>query len=155
MNKIKQLSQSLEDYLEALYIISLSSKVVRVKEVAKFLEVKTPSVVDAIGKLQEKGLVTHERYGYLELTAKGSNLARGVYRKHKKVAQFFNDVLGVSDKTSKKDACFIEHYISKETFGKMIKFIKFTETSPEGYQKWLENFKAYSMKGEKSGNNSK
>ena len=113
---MKKLSQSLEDYLEAIYIISLDSKVVRVKEVAKFLEVKTPSVVDAIGKLQERGLVTHERYGYLELPDKGSNLAKGIYNKHKKVAQFFNTVLGVSDETSKKDACLIEHYISKETF---------------------------------------
>ncbi len=148
---MKKLSKSLEDYLEALYIINLDSKVVRVKEVALFLDVKTPSVVDAIGKLQEKGLVTHERYGYLELTGKGSGIAKSIYNKHEKLSQFFNTVLGVSEETSKKDACLIEHYISKETFGKMIKFIKFIETSPGGYPKWLENFNYYSRHGRRPG----
>lgn len=151
---MKKLSHSLEDYLEAIYMISLNSKVVRVKEVAQFLEVKTPSVVDAVGRLQDNDLVTHERYGYLELTAKGSNMARGIYKKHKKVAQFFNTVLGVSEETSKKDACLIEHYISKETFDKIIKFMKFTETSPEGYQKWLKNFNYYSVHGKMPDNTS-
>ena len=149
---MKELSQSLEDYLEAIFVISLNSKVVRVKEVAKFLKVKTPSVVDAIGKLQNKELVTHERYGYLELTAKGSSLAKEIYTKHKKVAQFFNTVLGVSEEISKKDACLIEHYISKETFDKIIKFIKFIETSPEGYPEWLEDFNYFSMYGKRKEN---
>ncbi|MDD5600834.1 MAG: metal-dependent transcriptional regulator, partial [Actinomycetota bacterium] len=48
---MEKLTQSLEDYLEAIYVISLTSKVVRVKDVAEFLDVKTPSVVDAVGKL--------------------------------------------------------------------------------------------------------
>ena len=152
---MKKLTKSLEDYLEALYIINLDSKVVRVKEIAIFLDVKTPSVVDAIGKLQGKGLVTHERYGYLELTAKGSGLAKNIYNKHEKVSQFFNTVLGVSDETSKKDACLIEHYISKETFDKMIKFIKFIETCPDGYPKWLENINYYSKHGRRPGDDPK
>ena len=45
---METLSQCLEDYLEAIYIINLNKKVVRVKEVAEFLNVKYPSVVDAI-----------------------------------------------------------------------------------------------------------
>ena len=41
---MKKLTQSLEDYIEAIYVINLTNKVVRVKEVAEFLDVKTPSV---------------------------------------------------------------------------------------------------------------
>jgi len=59
---MEKLTQSLEDYIEAIYVISLTSKVTRVKEIAKFLDVKTPSVVDAVGKLTGKGLVIHEKY---------------------------------------------------------------------------------------------
>ncbi|MHB1254114.1 MAG: hypothetical protein ACYCZ1_08095, partial [Candidatus Humimicrobiaceae bacterium] len=44
------LSHCLEDYLEAIYIINIDRKVVRVKELAGFLKVKTPSVVDAVSK---------------------------------------------------------------------------------------------------------
>ena len=79
---METLSQCLEDYLEAIYIINLNKKVVRVKEVAEFLNVKNPSVVDAISKLAEKGFVTHEKYGYLNLTEKGVKSAKGVYKKH-------------------------------------------------------------------------
>ena len=45
---MKKLTQSMEDYIEAIYVLSLTYKVIRVKEIAKFLDVKTPSVVDAI-----------------------------------------------------------------------------------------------------------
>jgi len=142
-----KLTQSLEDYLEAIYLISLTSKVVRVKDVSEFLNVKTPSVVDAIGKLSEKGLVVHEKYGYLELTDKGHEIAKEVYSKHEKIYKFLNEILGVSTSASKKDACNIEHYISKEAMAKMIKFSEFVDTYPGGYPKWLKDFNYYVKHG--------
>ncbi len=145
----KALSQSLEDYLEAIYIISLDNKVVRVKEVAEFLDVKTPSVVDAIGKLTENGLVNHEKYSYLELSAEGNKLAGKIYLKHEKIYKFFKDVLLVTDEVSKKDACKIEHYISRETMNHMEGFIKFIESCPEGYPEWLELFKYFLKHGKR------
>ncbi|MFA5014551.1 MAG: metal-dependent transcriptional regulator [Actinomycetota bacterium] len=144
---MKKLTQSMEDYIEAIYVLSLTNKVIRVKEIARFLDVKTPSVVDAIGKLSEKGLVNHEKYGYLELTDKGYKLAKIVNDKHEKVYQFLNEILGVSDRVSKKDACNIEHYISKEAMDKMIKFSRFVDTCPDGYPQWLKDFNYYAERG--------
>ncbi len=152
---MKKLTQSMEDYIEAIYVISLTSKVIRVKEIAKFLNVKTPSVVDAVGKLTERGLVIHEKYGYLELTDKGYELAKEVNDKHKNIYKFFNEILGVSDSISKKDACNIEHYISKEVMDRMIKFTKFVDTCPEGYPEWLKHFNYYAKHGRRSKNCSK
>jgi DtxR family transcriptional regulator, Mn-dependent transcriptional regulator len=146
---VKKLTQSLEDYLEAIHIIGLESKVVRVKEVAHFLEVKTPSVVDAVNKLKEAGFVLHEKYGYLELTGKGVERAQKIYTKHEKIYKFFRDILNVSDEISKKDACKIEHYISVETMDNMIKFIKFIDTCPGGYPDWMKHFKYYLQHGER------
>ena len=60
------LSHTLEDYMEAIYLIIRQKKVARVKEIAEFLNVKTPSVVDAIAKLQDMELIEHEKYGYLK-----------------------------------------------------------------------------------------
>ncbi|MCE5329655.1 metal-dependent transcriptional regulator, partial [bacterium] len=76
------LSHCLEDYLEGIYIINIDKKVVRVKELAEFLKVKTPSVVDAVSKLEKKGLVNHEKYGYLSLSKEGLHIAKGIYNKH-------------------------------------------------------------------------
>ena len=145
----KRLTQSLEDYLEAIYVIGLDNKVVRVKEVAGFLEVKTPSVVDAVSKLTEAGLVQHEKYGYLELTRQGTERAKTIHLKHEKIFKFFRDVLSVSDEISKKDACKIEHYISRETLDNMIKFIKFVDTCPSGYPDWMKHFKYYLQHGKR------
>ena len=111
------------------------------------MNVKTPSVVDAVKKLIKKDLVEHEKYGYLELTDKGYKLSRELYDKHKMLHKFFNVVLGVSEKISKKDACNIEHYISEEALDRMIKFIKFIDTCPEGYPRWIENFNYYVKHG--------
>ena len=146
---VKKLSQSLEDYLEAIYIIGLDNKAVRVKEVAGFLEVKTPSVVDAVSKLTGAGFVSHEKYGYLELTGKGMERAKKIYLKHEKIYKFFKDVLNVSDEISKKDACKLEHYISRETMDNMIKFTKFIDTCPSGYPDWMNHFKYYLEHGKR------
>ena len=134
------LSASLEDYLEAIYLINQNKKVVRVKEVAKFLDVKTPSVVDAVSKLSEKGLVVHEKYGYLTLSKKGNDVAKIIYNKHEQIFKFLNEVLGIDEETSQKDACSLEHHISKDSMEKMVKFMKFLESKPEEYKKWISDF---------------
>jgi len=143
------LTQSMEDYLEGIYILGLEKKAVRVKDIAEFLNVKTPSVVDAIGKLAEKDLVVHEKYGYLELTKKGVAKAKSVYIKHKDLYKFFNKLLGISPEVSARDACNIEHYISKETLDRMVKFIKFIEDAPRGYPSWLKSFNYYLNHGKR------
>jgi DtxR family Mn-dependent transcriptional regulator len=145
----ENLSQCLEDYLEAIYIINQDKKVVRVKEIAQFLNVKTPSVVDAITKLTERGFVVHEKYGYLNLSEKGVSAGREIYKKHEEIYKFLNQVLGVDHKTAKKDACGIEHYISRKALDKIIKLVEFIETSPEGYPEWLKNFNYYVRYGKR------
>ena len=135
-----KLSQSLEDYIEAIYLINRKKRVVRVKEIAKFLGVKTPSVVDAVSKLQDRGLVVHEKYGYLYLTKKGMETAKSIYTKHEEVYKFLNQFLGMNKSISEKDACEIEHYISKETLDRIIKLMKYIDSGPEGYPEWLNKF---------------
>ncbi|HEY5500519.1 MAG TPA: metal-dependent transcriptional regulator [Candidatus Humimicrobiaceae bacterium] len=137
------LSHCLEDYLEAIYIINIDKKVVRVKELAEFLKVKTPSVVDAVSKLAKKGLVSHEKYGYLSLSKAGNNIARNIYSKHSYIYKFLNGVLGVNDLSSEEDACGIEHHISKPTLDKIVKFMNFIEENPGDYVEFINNYKKY------------
>ncbi|MBQ3672672.1 MAG: DtxR family transcriptional regulator, partial [Kiritimatiellae bacterium] len=54
------MTQSLEDYLEAIYILVKEKKVACVRDVAKTLNVKMPSVVKAIHELKKLELVTQE-----------------------------------------------------------------------------------------------
>lgn len=76
----------------------------------------------------------------MNLTKKGVESAKGVYKKHGDIYKFLNKVLGMDNDTSEKDACGIEHYISRKTLDKIVKLMEFLETSPEGYPEWLKNF---------------
>ena len=48
------LTSNMEDYIETISILSRHNKVVRVKDIAKKLGIKMPSVTAALIKLKEK-----------------------------------------------------------------------------------------------------
>jgi DtxR family Mn-dependent transcriptional regulator len=97
---------------------------VRVRDLARQLSVSRPSVVAALGQLEERGLVRHEHYGGVELTAGGARLARAIYGRHMVLHRFLRDVLGVSDAVASTDACRLEHALSPETAGKLLDFVE-------------------------------
>lgn len=65
-----------EEYLETMYILHKNKGVIRVKDIAKALNVRPPSVVDALKKLAEKGLIEYEKYDRILLTEKGRKLPK-------------------------------------------------------------------------------
>jgi len=127
---MEKLSQSLEDYLEAIYVISQEKKIVRVKDLVKKLNVKTASVIGALKKLELKGFLEHEHYGYIDLTPEGITKANRIYEKHQVLFGFITRLLHVGEEIADKDACAIEHCISDETYAKLIKLIQFIENPP-------------------------
>lgn len=142
---MSSLSQSLEDYLEAIYIIGLKKKVVRVKDLMNYFNYKVSSVNNALKILSEKGLIIHEKYGYIELTDKGKKVADKLYDKHKCLTRFFNDILGIKESIAVEDACAIEHHLHKETFLKLQKLVTFMATTSNG-KKCTEEFRKFLVK---------
>jgi len=119
-----RLTQSEEDYLEAIYMIEQEKKVVRTKNIAKHLGIKLPSVTEAIKKLSKKNLTIYEKYGYIRLTKEGEKHAKEVFKKHQALFSFLTKVLGVKKEVALKEACMMEHSLSAETINKLIRFIK-------------------------------
>ncbi len=118
------LSQSMEDYLEAIFEIDREKRAVRVKDVSKKLGVTMPSVNGALKNLESKGLIHHEKYEYIELTEKGQTMAAKIANRHRLISRFLSDCLGVNSETAEEDACRIEHVLSVETMNKLAKFMK-------------------------------
>ncbi len=112
------MTQSLEDYLEAVYVLIKDNESACVRDVAKLLDVKMPSVVKAIHELKRLELVRQEPYAAIELTAKGRRVAKLVLNRHTLLRKFL-EKLGVSRKTADKDACLMEHILSAETLDKI------------------------------------
>ncbi|UCH92088.1 MAG: metal-dependent transcriptional regulator [Candidatus Aminicenantes bacterium] len=139
----KKLSPSLEDYLEAIYVVAQNKKIVRVKDLIKMLDVKTASVIGALKKLEERGLVEHEHYGYIDLTPEGEKKAAAIYEKHTVLLRFLNEFLNVDEEIAERDACKMEHCISDETFSKISRLTRILETAREKNPSWFAELKAY------------
>ena len=115
---MSEMTQSLEDYLESIYILIEAGKSAQVRDVAKRLDVKMPSVVKAVRELKRLGLVTQEPYSNIELTQKGVRVAKDVLSRHTLLRAFLMK-LGVSRANADKDACLMEHILSAETIDKI------------------------------------
>lgn len=115
--------ESREDYLEAILILSQSIKNVRSIDIANEMGFSKPSVSIAMKKLKETNLITMDSNGFIYLTKEGKKIAEEIYSRHLSITKFLIK-LGVNEKIAKKDACLIEHDISKQTFDAIKRFIK-------------------------------
>ena len=148
MKKTSKLSSSMEDYLEAIAVLKQKNKVARVRDISNLLNVETPSVTSALGKLSREGLVIHERYGYVDLTDKGQELAENVQKRHEILLKFLTGILNIDQATAAEDACKMEHAISPETFKRITKFMDFVDTCPlDDGPDWLKGFDHYFKTG--------
>lgn len=119
-----KLSPSMEDYLKAIHLLESEKGVVRVKDIARMLEITMPSVSSALKNLEKQGLVCHQRYDLVGLTPEGSKVAEDIYWRHQVIKDFLSQVLGLDAEIAEKDACGMEHAISPETFASLVRFLE-------------------------------
>jgi len=125
-----KLTKSLEDYMRAIHILKSRKKVIRVRDIAKLLKVKPSSVTSALKKLSEMGLIKYEKYEYIDLTDKGTEVAHELSKRYRDIERFLERVLGLPKEIAEVDACNIEHYLHDETVSRIRSFIEFIERSP-------------------------
>ena len=115
-------NQSLEDYLESIFTLSMSNRIVHRIDMAKRMNVSQAAVNKAVKILVEKGFV-YEDGKHLYLTERGKAYAEAVYEKHCTIRNFLS-ALGVSPSCAEADACKLEHLVSEETFFAMKTFLE-------------------------------
>ena len=139
----------MEDYLEAIVMIKEQCDRVTVTDLSKSLKVKKPSVVSALKKLSDGGLVIHERYGDVQLTKEGVRIAGEVYHRHQTLNSFLVNLLNIDPKVAEEDACRMEHSLSPASMKKLEKFLEFVLGCPRGEPEWLKNFNYFYEHGER------
>lgn len=135
------LSPHMEDYVEAIVILSSANRVVRVKDIAKKLNIKMPSVSAALTKLKEMELIDYEKYGYIELTEKGHDLADRVLKRHNCLVDFFTTVLQVDLASADGEACRVEHALGPTTCSQIHKFLDFYKEEESAQSEWVAKLK--------------
>ncbi|MEW5735598.1 MAG: metal-dependent transcriptional regulator [Thermodesulfobacteriota bacterium] len=144
---MKDLSESLEDYLEAVFHIERDKGAARVKDVADRMGVKAPSVTAALRALSERGLINYAPYDLVTLTDPGRRIARGVVLRHRALKDFFVKVLSVDEAEADDAACKMEHVVSPTILDRLTRFILFVEECPLGGRKWLPEAASFCVKG--------
>ncbi|MGN0342511.1 MAG: metal-dependent transcriptional regulator [Roseburia sp.] len=108
-------TESAENYLETILILSKKLPVVRSVDVANELGFKKSSVSIAMKNLREKNHITVTDAGFIYLTESGKAIADMIYERHELISAWLQ-YLGVDKAVADEDACKMEHVISKESF---------------------------------------
>lgn len=108
-------TESAENYLETILILSKKLPVVRSVDIANELGFKKSSVSIAMKNLREQRHITVTDAGFIYLTDTGREIAEMIYERHDRISSWLIS-LGVPEEIATEDACKIEHVISKESF---------------------------------------
>ena len=150
MNKSSQqkpLTATMENYLEIIFTLSNEKPAVRVKDIAKRLGVKMPTVTNMLKTLNERGLIDYERYEYLELTPKGAQVGREIDKRHQILRSFLTDILGIDFQKAAEEACRMEHAVGPTTMERFVAFMEFIQSCPRTGDNWLERFETFRAYG--------
>jgi len=143
-----ELTPSQEMYLKTIYLLRETNKVARVKDIATGMGVTMSSVNGAIKNLVGRGLCSHDRYGYVDLTKGGVENAAKIVNRHTILARFLHQVLKVDPKTATADACEMEHIVSPLTLDRFIAFLTFIDGCDRGAHNMIKHFHEYIEFGE-------
>ena len=113
-----ELHRAGEDYLKTILLLQNKNGTVRSLDIARALHVSKPSVSAAMKLLRDGGFLTMDENKRLCLTDAGREVAEQIYEKHLIVKECLIS-LGVDPDIAEKDACIMEHLISRETLEQM------------------------------------
>lgn len=109
------LTHAIEDYLKAIYELSLSDGRATTNQIAERMEVTPASVTGMIKRLAatEPALLLYQKHQGVELTEAGEKVALEIIRHHRLLELFLHETLGFSWDEVHEEADRLEHVISE------------------------------------------
>jgi len=134
------LTDSLEDYLETIYLLVREGSVARVRDIARARDVKAGSVTPALKRLSDAGLIDYAQREFIRLTPAGEREARRVLARHTILTRFFEEVLQLPSEAAEDQACAMEHSLSNEAMDRLVRFFEFMHVCPSSPAGFLTGF---------------
>jgi DtxR family Mn-dependent transcriptional regulator len=127
------MSISTDNYLKAIYALSQEGDGhVTTNALSDKLQTKPSSVTDMVKKLDRQGLVSHERYRGVLLTASGKKLALDIIRRHRIWEVFLSEKLGFAWNEVHDIAEQLEHVRSSELIARLESYLRYPQYDPHG-----------------------
>jgi Mn-dependent DtxR family transcriptional regulator len=137
----KQLTPSMEDYLEMIYRNCFQEGYARIHQLSEQLNVRASSATKIVQKLARWGFLDYQKYGIIQLTDKGETAGAFLLYRHQVIEEFLKKI-GVEEMVL-KDTEMIEHHISKELFESMELFNMFFEKNPHIIESFFQFKQSY------------
>lgn len=132
-------SSRIEDYMETIFSLEVSGKEATVTDVAAALGVAKATVVSAMKRLVAASMATQERYGALQLTEQGRELALRIHRRHEHLTFLFKDVLGFEAERAKAMACALEHEMDEKAERRILGFVEYLVRAHREGEAWVRD----------------
>jgi DtxR family Mn-dependent transcriptional regulator len=126
------LTRSVEDYLKAIYRLSLKGQPATTSEIAQRLELSAPSVSGMIKRLSEQGLLAHVPYRGVELTPEGRRVALRMLRRHRIIEAYLVAFLKYGWEQVHQEAERLEHAVSDALIERMAEALGNPRFDPHG-----------------------
>jgi DtxR family Mn-dependent transcriptional regulator len=120
---MERLTVKMENYLEAIYDLTVEKGKARLSDVAARMQVTKASACTAMNVLAEKQLIHTERYRGIFLTSAGYRMSYALSKNHYILRKLLIDVIEEEPDLANADACAIEHVISSDALNKIHAFL--------------------------------
>jgi len=131
-------SEHVEMYLKAIWHIRERKEKVKVSSIAKILNVRQPSVVQMLHKLNNANLVEYVKgNAVMELTAEGEQIGERMIRNTRLLEVMMKEALKIE--IDEEMVCGIEHHLKEKFTDALCTLLKHPRSCPHGYDIPLGN----------------
>jgi len=123
-------AEHVEMYLKAIWHIKERNEPVKISSIAKMLNVRQPSVVQMLKKLNGQNLVHYSKAG-VKLTEEGEKVGASMMRNSRLLEVLMKDSLKVE--IDEEMVCGIEHHMNKQFTDALCTMLKHPRKCPHGH----------------------
>ena len=124
-------AEHVEMYLKAIWHIKESGGDVKINTIAKMLNIRQPSVVQMLKKLNIKNLVEYNKAG-VNLTEEGEKIGSSMMRNSRLLEVLMDSALKV--KIDEEMVCGIEHHMNKQFTDALCVMLKHPRKCPHDHE---------------------
>jgi DtxR family Mn-dependent transcriptional regulator len=123
-------AEHVEMYLKAIWHIKEKNEPVKISTIAKMLNVRQPSVVQMLKKLNEQNLVNYSKAG-VALTESGEKVGASMMRNSRLLEVLMDSALKVE--IDEEMVCGIEHHMNQQFTDALCTMLKHPRKCPHGH----------------------
>lgn len=123
-------AEHVEMYLKAIWHLRERGEEIKISRIANLLDVKQPSAVQMLKKLNDRKLVTYNKVG-VKMTKSGAAIGTAMMRNSRLIEVLMDSALKIE--INEEMVCGIEHHMNPTFADALCSMLKHPRVCPHGY----------------------